>query len=157
MNPARLHIWGNDSLTKQLLNLLSPAYHSDDSGLAGFLACHSRACLPREAALAVLSPFVATLLRAGSARALRAEAECSRGGRNYGRAETLHGVYPERSRRVQGGRSGHPGLFGPPRHRIRDSSRTPDTRVRMRQRNHRNYLLQDSIISRASSRAIGPV
>ena len=47
------------------------------------LACHSRACpskdsglrlTPREAALAVLSPFVAVLLRAGSAKAPRAEA-----------------------------------------------------------------------------------
>ena len=42
-------------LGKGCRSLLSPAYRSNGSGLAGFLACHSRAWLPREAALAVLS------------------------------------------------------------------------------------------------------
>jgi hypothetical protein len=39
----------------RVCHLLSLAYHSDGSGLTEFLACHSRAWLPREAALAVLS------------------------------------------------------------------------------------------------------
>jgi hypothetical protein len=48
---------------------------------------------------------------------------------------------------ARGCRAKNPGLFSPPGHRIRDSSRTPDTRAGMTQataqrQNHRNYLLQ---------------
>jgi len=88
--------------------------------LLDFLLYHSRACpskdsglrlTPREAALAVLSH--SSLCSSGQAPRKHREPrpgdagrspECSRGGRNYGLAQTLHGVYPERSLRVQGGR-----------------------------------------------------
>jgi hypothetical protein len=55
--------------------------------------------------------------------------------RRNSHTETLHGVYPELRRKVQGGRKRPSRSFCSPRHCLRDSSRAPDTRAEMTSRN----------------------